>query len=67
MAEMSFHPDRLVDRLKVAIRMAVRALAVLMVFVRAQHGWVAASGHAPALVWSDVDGVDGTIFPPFGL
>ena len=33
MAEMTFHPDKLIDRLKVGIRAAVRALAVLMVFV----------------------------------
>jgi hypothetical protein len=33
MAEMTFHPDKLVDRLKFAIRLAVRGLAVLMVFV----------------------------------
>ena len=33
MSEMGFHPDTLIDRLKVAIRLAVRALAVLMVFV----------------------------------
>ena len=33
MAEMTFHPDKLIDRLKFAIRLAVRGLAVLMVFV----------------------------------